>query len=227
MTIILIRTLILYIVVIFSVRLMGKRQLGELQPAELVVTILISNIATLSLEDLDIPLFKGIMPILLLVCFEVIVSFISLKSVRVRRWISGSPKIIIRDGKIDQETLYALRFSVDDLMTSLRADGVFAVEDVQFAIVETNGKVSVYQKSAQQPAVKEDVHADKKSVDPPQIIIADGQIRSKALEAIGQDKKWLDMILRTSEMNLKDVFLMTADKACRYNIVKKERGQTA
>lgn len=227
MLIILIRTLILYVIVIFSVRLMGKRQLGELQPAELVVTILISNIATLSLEDLDIPLIKGVMPILLLVCFEVIVSWISLKSVMVRRWVSGSPKIIIRDGVIDQEMLYSLRFSVDDLMTSLRTDGVFAVEDVQFAIVETNGKVSVYQKSAQQPAVKEDVHADQRSVDPPQIIIADGQLRDKALEAIGQDKKWLDMILRTAELSLPEVFLMTADKACRYNIVRKERRQTA
>lgn len=222
MTIILIRTLLLYMVVIFSVRLMGKRQLGQLQPAELVITILVSNIATLSLEDLDIPLLQGVLPIFALVCFEVLMSWISLKCVKVRRLISGSPKIIIRDGKIDQEMMHSLRFSIDDLMTTLRTGGVFAVEDVQFAIVETNGTVSVYQKSTQQPATKEDVHAVKASVDPPQTIIADGQLREKALEAIGQDKKWLDMILRTSGMKRKEVFLMTADKACRYHIIRKE-----
>lgn len=115
---------LLYIVVIFAVRLMGKRQLGELQPSELVITILISNIATLPLEDLDIPLVTGILPILSLVCFEVIVSWITLKSKRMRRMISGSPKIIIRDGKIEQETLQDLRFSVDDLMTALRANQI-------------------------------------------------------------------------------------------------------
>lgn len=227
MTIILIRTLLVYFIVIFSVRLMGKRQLGQLQPAELVITILVSNIATLSLEDLDIPLMQGILPILALVCFEVIISWVSLKSVRIRRWISGSPKIIIRDGNIDQEMLRSLRFSVDDLMTTLRTNGVFAVEDVQFAIVETNGTISVYEKSAQQPATKEDVHTAKNSVDPPQIIIADGKLRDKALEAIGLDMQWVDMILRTAEVRIPDVFLMTADKACKYNIVKKEGRQSA
>ena len=120
MSILLIRALIVYIIVIFSVRLMGKRQLGELQPSELVITILVSNIATLSLEDTEIPLLRGILPILALVCFEVVMSWCSLKSVRLRRMISGSPKIIIRNGEIDQEMLHALRFSVDDLMSTLR-----------------------------------------------------------------------------------------------------------
>ena len=224
MTIILIRTLLLYMVVIYSVRLMGKRQFGQLQHAELIITILVSNIATLSLEDLDIPLLQGILPNFALVCFEVLVSWISLKCVKVRRLISGSPKIIIRDGMIDQEMMHSLRLSIDDLMTTLRTGGVFAVEDVQFAIVETNGTVSVYQKSTQQPATKEDVHAVKTSADPPQTIIADGQLREKAPEAIGQEKKWLDMILRTSGMKRNQVFLMTADKACRYHIIRKEGG---
>ncbi len=223
-TIVLIRALILYIVVICSVRLMGKRQLGELQPSELVITILISNIATLSLEDTDTPLMRGILPVLALVCFEVIMSWASLKSVRLRRMISGSPKIIIREGVIDQEMLHALRFSVDDLMTSLRTNGVFHIGEVQFAIVETNGAVSVYQKPDFQPATRKDVHAgDGTLLDPPQVIVADGQLRARALKAIGQDEKWLRAVLRASGMELQEVFLLMADKACRYDIVRSRK----
>lgn len=225
MAIIFIRSLILYFVVILSVRLMGKRQIGELQPSELVITILVSNIATLSLEDVEIPLLHGIMPILVLVCFEVLMSWVSLHSVRVRRWISGSPKIIIQDGAIDQKMLRTLRFSVDDLMTSLRMNGVFAVEDVQFAIVETNGSVSVCLRSDKQPAEKADVHAAGKCVDPPQIVIADGTLRENTMAELGLDRKWLETVLRTAEVGVKDIFLMTADKACRYQIVKQEAGR--
>ncbi len=229
MSILLIRALIVYIVVIFSVRLMGKRQIGELQPSELVITILVSNIATLSLEDTEIPLLRGILPILALVCFEVIVSWGSLKSVRLRRLISGSPKIIIRDGEIDQEMLHALRFSVDDLMSTLRTGGVFSVDDVQFAIVETNGSVSVYEKSASQPATKKDVHTMERDLDPPQIIVADGELRETALQAVGLDEKWLHSVLRGQEMSIPEIFLMTADKAQSYHIVRmqKKGGQGA
>ncbi|MBD5142632.1 MAG: DUF421 domain-containing protein [Oscillospiraceae bacterium] len=221
MTIVLIRSFILYLIVIFSVRLMGKRQLGELQPSELVITILISNIATLALEDINIPLLHGILPILALVCYEVLVSWISLKSIKIRRLISGSPKIIIRDGILDQNMLKTLRFSVDDVMTALRMNGIFFIEDVQFAIVETNGSISVYQKSSEQPATKEDVHTAKKNVNPPQIIIADGKLREHALSSIGQDKKWLDLILKTTDISIAEIFMMTADNACRYHIIKK------
>lgn len=115
MSVVLIRSLILYIVVIFGVRLMGKRQLGELQPSELVITILISNIATLPLEDTSIPLILGILPILTLVCFEALMSWVTLKSLRMRRIISGRPKIVVRDGQIEQATMRDLRLSVDDL----------------------------------------------------------------------------------------------------------------
>ena len=221
MTIVLIRSFILYVVVMFSIRLMGKRQLGELQPAELVVTILISNIATLALEDIEIPLLHGILPILALVCYEVIASWISLKSVRFRKWISGSPKILIRDGIIDQNMMKTLRFSVDDLMAALRMGGVFFIEDVQFAIVETNGSVSVYQKSSCQPAEKQDLQAFQPSIEPPQTIIADGKLREPALSVIGQDRTWLNTILNQEKMRIQDIFLLTADKSCTYHLIPK------
>ena len=221
MTIVLIRSFILYLVVMFSIRLMGKRQLGELQPAELVVTILISNIATLALEDIEIPLLHGILPILALVCYEVIASWISLKSVKFRRWISGSPKIIIQNGIIDQNMMKVLRFSVDDLMTALRMSGVFFIEDVQFAVVETNGSVSVYQKSAVQPAEKQDLNAVQPRNDPPQTIIADGKLREPVLSALGLDRQWLDTILNQKNLNIKDIFILTADNSRQYQIIPK------
>lgn len=221
MTIVLIRSLILYLVVSFSIRLMGKRQLGELQPSELVVTILISNIATLALEDIEIPLLHGVLPILALVCYEVMASWISLKSVRFRRWISGSPKIIIQNGIVDQEMLKTLRFSVDDLMTALRMSGVFFIEEVQFAIVETNGSVSVYQKSAYQPSEKQDMNAVQPCCDPPQTIIADGKLREKTLSEIGLDRQWLESILHQEKMGIKDIFLLTADKSSQYQLIPK------
>ncbi|MBR1554905.1 MAG: DUF421 domain-containing protein [Oscillospiraceae bacterium] len=221
MTIVLIRSLILYLVVSFSIRLMGKRQLGELQPSELVVTILISNIATLALEDIEIPLLHGILPILALVCYEVMASWISLKSVRFRRWISGSPKIIIQNGIVDQEMLKTLRFSVDDLMTALRMSGVFFIEEVQFAIVETNGSVSVYQKSAYQPSEKQDMNAVQPCCDPPQTIVADGKLREKTLSEIGLDRQWLESILHQEKISIKDIFLLTADKSSQYQLIPK------
>ena len=223
MTIILLRTLILYAVVVFSVRLMGKRQLGELQPSELVITILVSNIATLSLEDVEIPLLHGILPILVLVCFEVLVSQLSLKSVRIRRWISGSPKIIIRSGVIDQQMLRELRFSVDDLMTSLRTSGVFDLADVQFAVVETNGTVSVCLHPARQPAQRGDIGAVEDLPDPPEVIIADGQLRTEALAGKGLTREWLRGVLRERGLTVPEIFLLTADSAARFRLVPKER----
>ena len=223
MAIILIRTLILYFVVVFSVRLMGKRQLGELQPSELVITILVSNIATLSLEDEEIPLLHGILPILVLVCFEVLISQVSLKSERIRRWISGSPKVLIRGGVIDQQMMRELRFSVDDLMTSLRTNGVFDIADVQYAIVETNGTVSVCLRSAKQPAQRGDVHAAEDTPDPPAVLIADGQLREQALTSAGFTHEWLQSFLRERGLKLRDVFLLTADSAARIYLVTQER----
>lgn len=131
------RGVVLYPLVIFAVRLMGKRQIGELQPAELVVTILISNIATLPLEDHNLPLLMGVVPVLVLVSFEVIVSWLSLQFRGFRKLISGSPKIIVKDGVIDQQMMKTLRFSLDDLMTALRSSGVFDMNEVQMAVVET------------------------------------------------------------------------------------------
>ncbi len=211
MSVVLLRSLILYILVIFAVRLMGKRQLGELQPSELVITILVSNIATLPLEDVNIPVIVGVTPILALVCFEVIVSWVNLRIPRLRKIISGSPKIIISNGKIDPHVMRELRFSVDDLLMALRGNNIFNIEDVQFAIVETTGNVSVMKKSEAETPTRSDLNIKQKTFDPPKIIVSDGIINRKALTSLGLDDQWITDTLKKQSMKLADVFIMTAD----------------
>ena len=221
MSIVFIRAVILYIIVIFSIRLMGKRQIGELQPSELVITILVSNIATLPLEDLNIPLVMGIIPILSLVCFEVIMSWATLKSRRLRHMVSGFPKVIIKDGIVDQKVLKDLRFSVDDLMTALRGNNIFDIKEVQFAVVETNGNVSVYQKYEYRNVTNGDMSFSDKSINPPEIIVSDGKIVKKGLEATGLSSSWLRELTERKHITTEDIYLLTADSTGNYNLIKR------
>ncbi len=227
MSIVLIRSLILYIVVIFGVRLMGKRQLGELQPSELVITILISNIATLPLEDTSIPLSLGILPILALICYETVMSWITLRSTKMRRLVSGRPKIIIRDGKLEQDTLRDLRLSVDDVMMSLRGNQVFDISQVQYAIMETTGSISVYLKSAYQPLTQGDVQLKKPNQNPPIALIQEGCIMNKSLAMIGKNQTWLNQKLAEYRLKPDEVLLMMGDENGDCTIIPKKRGDTA
>ncbi len=227
MSVVLIRSLILYIVVIFGVRLMGKRQLGELQPSELVITILISNIATLPLEDTSIPLVLGILPILSLVCFEAVMSWITLKSIRIRRIVSGRPKIIIRDGKLEQATIRDLRLSVDDVMMSLRQNDVFDISQVQYAIMETTGSISVYLKPEFQPLTQGDIHLKQKAINPPIAIIQDGCVMNKSLAMIGKNAVWLKQKLAEHRLTEDQVLLMIGDENGECTIIPKKWGDKA
>ena len=223
MSIVLVRSLVLYIVVIFSVRLMGKRQLGELQPTELVITILVSNIATLPLEELSIPLIIGITPILSLVCFEVIMSRLTLKFPRLRCIVSGHPKIIISNGHIDRAVMKSLRYSIDDLMTALRQNGVFKLEDVQYAVVETTGSISVLKKAENDTVTCSDLKIKVPNDNPPVIIITDGKVLERSLSEINSDTKWLNGILKKEKKKAADIFIMTADRNKNYYIVDMEK----
>lgn len=222
MSIIFIRSLILYFLVIFAVRLMGKRQLGELQPSELVITILVSNIATLPIEDADIPVILGATPILSLVCFEVITSWLSLKFPKLRKFISGSPKIIIREGKADPQVMKELRFSVDDLLTSLRGKDIFDISEVQYAVVETTGNVSVMKKQADDTPVRRDLGIEPHPEDPPQLVVSDGQIIEISLKYLGYDTQWIKKMLDEGGIKLQDVLIMTADRTGKCYIAGKD-----
>lgn len=213
MIVVLLRAIILYVLVIFSVRLMGKRQLGELQPSELVITILVSNIATLPIEDIDIPVIVGITPILSLVCFEVITSWISLKFPFLRKLVSGSPKIIISEGHIDPEVLKELRFSADDLMTALRGKDIFDLDEVQFAIVETTGSISVMKKPEKECPHRSELAIRAPADDPQLLVASDGRIRPETVRSIGLSEKNIRDIADHAGVTIEDIFLMTADNS--------------
>lgn len=216
------RVLVLYPIVVFGIRLMGKRQIGELQPTELVITILISNIATLPLEDQNLPLLMGIVPMLLLICFEVMMSWGVLRSRKLRHLLSGAPQVIIRDGVIDQKKMTELRFSLDDLMTALRSLGIFDLTEVQLAIVETNGQVSAYQKAQARQVTVSDLALRVPDRQPPEVLIADGCISDAGMKAAGCSESRLQQILRQHGLTVPQVFLLTADTDGVRCVIRKE-----
>lgn len=226
MLVVFLRTLLLYGVVIFGMRIMGKRQLGELQPSELVVTILISNIATLPIENTDVPLLAGVIPILTLMCFEVMISWCTLKNKWLRKVISGNPRILIKDGKIDQRELLNLRYSVDDLMEQLRNDGVFDLREVDFAIVETTGKLSVCKKTLDQPVTPKTLRMDLQNQNPPVVLVSDAQVVEDSLHYCNLTRGQLEKLLKREGIGLQEIFLMTCTPDRDYYIVPQDKKST-
>ena len=222
MLIVFFRAVILYALIIIAVRLMGKRQIGELQPSELVVTILMSNIATLPIEDISIPMIMGIVPIFTFVSLDVFMSQLSIKSRRLRRLFSGEPRIVISDGRIDQQALRDLRYTVDDLLESLRGCSVFELSEVQLAVVETTGKISVMKKQQSDTPTRDDLKIKAECADPSLLVISDGEILDAELSLIGRDRKWLEKITSAAGVKPSEVFILTADRSGRYQLIKKE-----
>lgn len=222
MLISLVRALILYILIFFCMRLMGKRQLGELQPTELVITILVSAIAAVPMQDNALPLGNSIVAVLLLVSLEIINSSIVLKSSKWRSFFEGNSIVIIRDGVIDQKQLKKLRFSVDDLLDQLRQKDVFDINDVQYAIIETNGQLSVMLKSEKEPVTAEMIDANNSEKSLLCMVINDGEILKRAFSECNMNDKKLNKILNENNVKLEDVFFMLADKKGNVTIVRKE-----
>ncbi len=208
--------------IIFALKIMGKRQISELQTSELVVTLLISNIATIPMQNPGQPLISGAIPIIVLVVFEVIVSIIMLKNSKFRKFICGSPIVVIDDGKIMQNELKMLRMTVEDLFEELRQIDVFSIEDVSYAIVETNGKLSVLKKTGKQPpdASTLGIEVPDEGIDA--VVVSDGEISDFSLSLCGLSKEWIDEVLQDENIDISDVFIMTANKEKKYNIIEKE-----
>lgn len=223
MTITFIRTVLLYLLVIVAFRLMGKRQVGELSPSELVVAMMISDLAALPAHDSAIPLLAGVVPILALVVMEIMLSFLSLKCAPVRRILSGRPVTLISHGKIVEKDLEKLRFNLDDLMEEMRMAGFSSLDAIDFMILETGGKVSVIPKKEYAPATAKDVHASLRETTPSAIVVADGRIRKKALFALGRTEKWVyDVLSRHKIKRIKDCFILTCDESGQIFAQKKE-----
>ncbi|MDR0987516.1 MAG: DUF421 domain-containing protein [Ruminococcus sp.] len=224
MAVIFIRAVILYLLLIFAVRLMGKRQIGELQPTELAITILISNLATLPIEDPGDPLLVGIIPILVLAGLDVLMSQLQFKSRKIRKLMCGTPAVIIRDGVIDQAKMKDLRFTIDDLTESLRIQGIFNIDEVQYAVVETTGAVSVYQKYKNQPASNESVGSTGQDLNPPCSVIDNGKIIIEGLDEAKLTLSDMIKILHAEKIEIENVFFMSCDKGGEYVIVRKTGG---
>lgn len=218
----LIRTVILYVFAIASVRIMGKRQIGELQPSDLVVTLLISQIISIPIQDTDIPLVNTLIPIFLLVGFEILTSVFNMKSIKFRSFMQGNPVVIINDGVLNQKLLKELRFTVDDLLESLRQKDIFDISQVQYAIVETNGQISVLLKPEHDTVTREDLNLKPEPQGYKCPVIIDGKFVSKDFRICNTDMEKLDKIIKKEKMQVKEILLMTVDSVGNHTIIRKE-----
>ena len=218
-----IRTLIMYFIIITAIRLMGKRQIGDLQPSDLVVTILISEIAAIPIQDTEIPIIYGILATATLVILEVLTSIIAMKSINFRRIIYGRSAVIIENGTIDQKMLKKLRITVPDLMEVLRNQEVFDINEIAFAILETNGQMSVLLKPQFQTASVSDINGQCQPTTMPCLIVSDGKLLTKAMEKYNITKEKVNNEIKKQNLKLKDIFLMTVDQDGKTTIVQKEK----
>lgn len=223
MTVVLFRSIILYILIVLSMRFMGKRQIGELSPTELVVTLMLSDLASVPMQDINLPLLYGIIPIMVLVIFEVILSFISLRSRKFRKFISGNPCVIIKDGIIDQNIMEKARITIDDLLEELRLQGFSNVDEIQYAVLETSGKLSIFPKKNNAAVTCKDLNLDLEEEVLPSIIICDGILDEKSLHFCGKDTNWLNKQYEKYKVkSIKDVFLLTVDENNKVIFIPKE-----
>lgn len=227
MVISIIRAVLLYTMIILAIRIMGKRQISDLQTSELVVTLLISDIAAIPMQDAAQPLVSGIVPIAVLVLLEIVVSALMVKHSGFRKVVCGSPIVLINDGKVDQKQMRRLRITIEDLFEQLRQKDVFSIHDVAYAIMETNGKISVIKKPE-----KDTVSADMLSLNVPDhgletVVISDGELSDFSLKICEKDADWVYGILKTENYDIKDVFIMTANRSGDYRIIEKSKGASS
>ena len=216
------RTIVLYLVVIFSLRIMGKRQIGELQPGELVITILISECAAAPIQDLNRPIISGIVAIFSLVILEILFSFLTLKLPFFRKIIDGTPVIVIDNGKINQKTMKKLRLSIEDLTNTLRQNGYFNLEDIAYCIVETDGNLSILPTPKATPATAQMVGYKQENQGLPGIIVADGKINRNFLQECNLTESDLQTILKKEKVTLEQIFILTANRKGKYNLIRKD-----
>ena len=201
MFILIIRTVILYIYLIFIMRVMGKRQLGQLEPVDFVVALMISELATLPMGDNRIPLIYAIVPITTLVFLQVMTSFLELKSEHIRSILNGQPSILIKDGLVNVEELKQLRYNLDDLLAELRQNGYFNLQEIHYAILETDGSLSIVPYTSYEPPTRQDLKIKVEDEPLPMPVILDGVINKSNLKSIGKDIYWLEKKL--SRHNIK------------------------
>ena len=218
----LIRTVILYVMVVITMRILGKRQIGELQPTELVITLLLSEIIAVPMQDNDIPLTSTIIPVLVLVGFEILISIISLKSVKIRTIIQGHSLMVIRDGKLDLKQIKKLRFTIDDVLEALRQKNIFDISKVQYAIVETNGSMSVMLKPEYETVTREDLKIKVEDTGVPCSVIIDGNVMENEFQDCNLTEAKFKKMLKKENIIVENTLLMTVDKKGNITVIGKD-----
>lgn len=201
MFIVLIRTCILYILVVLVIRLMGKRQIGELQPYELVITIVISDLATVPMQDVRLPLILGIIPIITLLILEVFFTELQIRSKFMRKLIDGDPSVLIRDGKINEKALKSQRIHIEDLLEELRLTGNFDISSIKYAILESNGQLSIMSKE----------NNEKSHL--PLVLLYNGKVNHDSLKKLHKDIKWLQDKVSSNNLSIDEVFIIIMDSS--------------
>ena len=219
-----IRTVILYVLIMLGLRLMGKRQIGELEPGELVLTMMISDLATVPMQDFGIPLLAGVIPILTLLALSMLLSQLSLHNLRFRALVCGTPCILIRSGVIQQEAMRKNRYTLDELLEELREQGYFRLDDIKYAILENSGQLSVLPWDRCKPPSAETLGIQEEDTAVlPTVLISDGRILQRNLALCGKDTQWLQDTLKQQKLSSpREVFLLTLDDLGNVLCVKKE-----
>jgi uncharacterized membrane protein YcaP (DUF421 family) len=224
--IVIVRTLILYALVVVAMRVMGKRQIGQLQPFELVVALMLSELAAIPMENSGIPLINGITPILTLLVAQVTISYVSLRSNRARAIICGRPTVLVENGRIVEQELKRLRYNLSDLLEQLRAKNIPNIADVEFAILETSGHLSVVPKSQKRAVTPEDLNLQTKHEGIPHILVMDGNIMHENLRKLNLDLTWLCQQLQALGIEqAEELLIASLDSEGKLYCQKKNSGQ--
>ena len=216
------RTVILYLVLILVIRLMGKRQIGEMEPAEFVVTMLVANLAAIPMQDAGIPLLTGLIPILTVLGVELVLSWLMLQSGTLRRLFCGKPVFLIDNGRLLQSNLRLTRVTLDELMGKLREKDILDMTQVQYAILETDGNLSVFPYPQFAPASARDAGVRVKENSFPIVVAEDSRVFAENLQKAGRDMPWLEQTLASHEAVLEDTLLLTVDGSGKVIFVRKE-----
>ena len=222
MLIIFFRAIILYIFVLIVMRLMGKREIGQLQPFELAIAIMIADLASIPMTDSGIPITNGIISILGLLLMHLVISFLNVKSIKAREIICGKPTILIHRGKIDEKALKKERFTINELEERLRGNNIYNLGDVEYAILETSGQVTVIQKPEKRNTIPEDFNIIPDYEGIPYDLVVDGKIMEKNLQAIGKNYQWLKKQVEKFNMKPEEALIVTYDAKGQIFCQKKE-----
>ncbi len=217
-----VRVSIIYLVVLIVMRLMGKREISQMQPFELVIAIMIADLASVPMADTGIPIFNGIIPILALLLFQLIISLINLKSITLRKIICGKPRMLIYRGKIDDGALKKEKITINELQERLRQNNIFSIGDVEYAILETSGQISVIQKPEKRTTIPEDFNILPDYEGIPYDLIIDGKVMHENLQAIGRDERWLKREVEKFKIKPEEALIVTYDGKGQIFCQKKE-----